>query len=117
MPRKSITLNLKRNLVAPKEPPKPLHQLLFTRVGHDIQLDAGYFDMVELRPFVDQANETATELTFNVTDRFLITPTNAMQIYESLTAMVKDIRENNLLPEGYDGPGAEPTTEETPGEH
>ena len=95
--RDNLTLNIKRILVEPGSPPKPAQRFFWTRVGPDFQLDVGYFDLPELRTAVEEARsapdkESKTMVQFIVTDRFLLTLANVLELWRAAEGMMKDVR-------------------------
>lgn len=96
-----ITLQVRRSLVNPSAPPKALHQALFTRVGTDIALDLGHFDLPELREVIERAKAAGsgpTELTLHVTDRFVLSPQNVQSLWRTMQQIVKDLRDSGQWP-------------------
>ncbi len=88
----SATIKVRRELVEPQTPPKAAHKFLFTRVGVDIVLEVGFFDLLQLREAVEARNSQAEppEVILHVTDRFTLSP----QGLQDLSAIVKQLVED-----------------------
>lgn len=57
----SIGLITKRRLLQPDQPPTGVHHVSFSRVGGEVVMDVGYFDMPELVEQLNKARSIATE--------------------------------------------------------
>ena len=94
--RDSLTLNFKRILLDPGIPPKPAQRFFWTRVGPDFQLEIGYFDLPELRTALEEARTAANKeskavVHFNVTDRFMLTLANVIELSRAADGMMADV--------------------------
>lgn len=100
-------LKLNRVLVDPQTPPKPVHRLMWTRVGDMVCLELGYMDLPELRGALQQAEQDAESgkrtnpvVNFHVTDRFTVTPSAAKQVHTELTSLIQDLERESLILQG-----------------
>jgi len=90
------TIKLKRVLVNPQIPPKPAHKFLFTRVGVDLVLEVGYFDLPELREAVEAGKSKAEnaepdEVQLHITDRFVLSPQGVMDLAQVANQLQQDV--------------------------
>lgn len=93
----NLTLNFKRILQDPGKAPKPAQRIVWTRVGPDFQIDVGFFDLAELRLAVEDARSSPThgsmmEVPFYVTDRFILTLGNVIELSKITEQMMSDVR-------------------------
>jgi hypothetical protein len=97
------TIRLKRVLADPSAPPKAAHKFMFTRVGVDIVLEVGYFDLPALREAVERGKEAPKdaepeEVTLHITDRFVLSPQGvtdlagvAKQLESDMSTYIRDV--------------------------
>lgn len=90
-----VQLQLKRTLVdGASTPCKVVHKFYWTRVGSDISLDIGYFDLAELRAAINRAHEKPEEpqsLNLYVTDRLVLSASGAQSFIESAEQLKEDL--------------------------
>lgn len=98
---KEARLKINRVLQNANLPPKQLNKVHWTRVGSDLQLDFGHYDLPNLRDAINayQDSKEVQPVNLMVTDRFVISPTTAVDLHNTFSAIVQDLRENNLLPQ------------------
>ena len=91
----AVEVKVERVLVNPDDPPKPAHKFVWTRVGSDLMLDVGHFDLVELRNAITEGGKGGKEGTakFYVTDRFILTPPVVNELIEAMTKLKDDLEE------------------------
>ena len=97
---KATPLKMRRILVNPSEPPKALNRIFWTRVGQEIVIEAGHFDIVDLRTAVRtprESGDSPVELDFYITDRFVLTPNAVKDIYDVWQELVADLVDNKML--------------------
>jgi hypothetical protein len=96
---KETQIKLRRHLVNPSVPPKPAHQFMWTRVGTDIVLEVGYFDLPELRTALQRAKDKGqpAETSFYVTDRFTLTPTSVASLVQAGKDLARDMEQQRML--------------------
>lgn len=94
-----VTLKLRRNLLAPLSPPKPAQQFAWARVGPEIQLEVGHFDLPELRDAIKRAEESGApaEATLNVTDRFVLSPQGVANLARIASEMMADMKKQGFV--------------------
>ena len=97
----AVEVKIERVLVNPGDPPKPAHKFIWTRVGDDLMLDVGHFDLVELRGAIKEGGESGKEGTakFYVTDRFMLTPQVVLELREAMTKLMGDLEEKEKAAE------------------
>jgi hypothetical protein len=96
---KTIKAKLNRVLVS-SEPIQAAHRFLYTRVGAEIVLDVGYFDLPDLKEKVDAAKGVpgaVVESTFFVTHRFSLSPEAAAQLAETVNMLVKNLKDVGMI--------------------
>lgn len=94
------TIAMHRIIVNPNEPPKALNRIFWTRVGSEIVIEAGHFDIVELRTAINaprESNAEPVEVDFFVTDRYVVSPNAVQDIYIVLKELFDDLVENKLI--------------------
>lgn len=98
---KEVQLKVNRVLQNSNLPPKQLNKVFWTRVGSDIQLDLGHFDLPNLREAINASADSKEVQPVNlmVTDRFIVSPSSAMDIYNTFSEIIEDLRKNNILPQ------------------
>ena len=104
---REVTVAIKRELVNPSAPPKPAHKFVYAKVGHEICLDVGHFDLAEVAKLVEEARKgggTAT-VPLLVTERYCLSPDGALDMLKTAKALVDDLRKHGMLPP--DGDAAE----------
>jgi len=106
MADEQVRLTVKRQLTAPDSPPKPAHKFAFFRVGTDVSLEVGHYDMPELQQAVEKARSRAklgqtdpVEVTLYVTDRFFLTPQNISDLVRIAGELQADMAANLVAPE------------------
>jgi hypothetical protein len=106
-PSKEIKARMKRVLVNPTQPPKPIGHLTWTKVGTEIQLDVGHMDFQELSAAMNAArnegvgqgeNEKGVEVSVYITDRFTASPKDILGVHQELTKLVNELRREGVLP-------------------
>lgn len=105
-PASAPPLTIKRHLLDPTAAPKPAHRFFYSRVGSEIALDVGYFDLFDLltlqsAPEGESAGKPR-EAVFNVTDRFVLSPESAYYLLETAKSLVADLRKNGILSPSID---------------
>jgi hypothetical protein len=96
---KKVRINIRRTLVDPKLPPKPAHHFLWTRVGADITLDVGHFDLPEVRAVMEKAKSVDNaDLILFVTDRFTLTPQGLSNFLQAAHDLEKDLKAQGMWP-------------------
>ena len=103
----NLRMNLTRIIVNPNAAPKALHQIMWTRVGHELEIAAGFFDLNELRNVIEEGKrkqsgsneglELAVDVKIFITDRFTVSPEIAGRIYEEFGKLIADLRQEGLL--------------------
>jgi len=96
-----VTLNVRRNLANP-EPPTALHQARYSRVGSDILLEVGYFDLPELRDAMERARNiesagNSADVTLHVTHRFSMSPQGVRALAHTVQRMLQDLQASGML--------------------
>jgi hypothetical protein len=94
------SLRIKRVLTNPDVPPKTVNKFMWARVGTDVCLEAGFFDLFELREAVEAARTAgqSSEVTLRVTDRFVLSPQAVADLIQVVREMETDAAAN--LPAG-----------------
>lgn len=68
-----VKLLVRRHIVDGAETPSIAQHFLFTRVGKDILLEAGYFDLVELKSVLDSAGPGGSaEVQLYISNRVMV---------------------------------------------
>lgn len=104
MADKPIELNIEgqKVLIDRSAPPKPLNRIMWTKIGADIQLDLGYFDLAEMNIAIEKAKKDKTgNISSNlyITDRFVVSPSNATILLKDMQDLVDSLRKGKVLPE------------------
>lgn len=101
-----LELKVQRVLTDPAAPVKAAQNFQFTRVGEELQLDVGYFDMPNLKEIVDKAKkgETVGELLFIVTDRFSLSRTAFEVLSRNVRVIEKSLEAETEKPEAGNAP-------------
>src|SRR5690606_11390635 len=102
---KEAKVKINRVIQNSNAPPKQVNKVFWTRVGSDIQLDFGYFDLPSLREAINAYSESSDPQPVNliITDRFVLSAKSALEIHGELSRMVDDLRENAMLPQASSG--------------
>ena len=91
-----VQIQIRRMLVAgASTPSKVVHKFYWTRVGTDISVDIGYYDLVELRDAIGALREDPAGgqvVNLYVTDRLLLSPSGAQSFIESAEQLKNDLR-------------------------
>ncbi len=98
-----IGVSLERILLRPDEPPKPIHRFFYAVVGNEISLEVGYYDIRTLHLAMKarkSGSDEPVESKFYVTDRFVLSPSAAVDMYRNARNLLKFLKEQDLLPEG-----------------
>ena len=97
--KKQLRMNIRRTLIDPRQPPKPAHHFLWTRVGADITLDVGYFDLPEVRAVLERAKTVDNpDLSLFVTDRFTLTAQGIANLIRAAHDLENDLTAQGLWP-------------------
>lgn len=85
-------------------PYKVVQRFVWTRVGPDVTLDIGYFDMVELHQASEGVAASAEKdqaVNFYVTDRLVLSGTGIQSFIESAEQLKAHLRDAGItFPEG-----------------
>lgn len=100
-PKTHLNLTVNRILMSPDTPPKPGHKFLWTRVGTEVMLEVGHFDLVELKRAVDEATDSESKssnspVSLYITDRFFLNLANAVELSKAVNSMLKDLKTSVL---------------------
>ena len=99
----TFTVALRRVFVSPNSVPKPVHRFFWTRVGMDVLLDVGYFDLTEVGQALERAKvlevPATPEVPFYITDRFFVSPAAVPELYKAVGELMQDLRSSGLLPQ------------------
>ena len=96
-----IAIDGERVLLDRSTNPKALHKILWTRVGSEVQLDLGYYDINEVNTAIEEGKKKQAErvsTNLYITDRFVVSPTTVVQLSEDIEGLVKSLKEVNLWP-------------------
>jgi len=104
----TVDVQFLRKLEEPVHPPKPLHRVFWTRAGHSVILDMGFFDPVETRNVIRSLESDGEQkaLPFHVTDRFFLQPEDARDLAKAFNDLVSNLEADGLIErDGTDGEG------------
>lgn len=99
MSKTPIAIQAKRNLLH-KDPPLAAHQFGFSRVGTDIVLEVGTFDVTALGGLLAQAQKegkSTVEAELNIAQRFSLTPQGALSLFETAQKLVLDLQNAGMI--------------------
>lgn len=91
------TIRVKRVLVDPNSAPKAAHKFMFTRVGVDIVLEVGHYDLSKLREAIeaDKAGKTndaeLQEVDLFISDRFVLSPQGVSDLASVAKSLESDM--------------------------
>ena len=100
MADEELALKFRRVVVNPADGPRAVQKFIWTRVGNEILVDVGYFDLVDLNAAIKRKKGDPgddVELNFFITSRFSITPEAAREALSTFEALVRNLEENGLL--------------------
>jgi hypothetical protein len=74
-------------------PPKIVHKFNWVRVGPDVMLEVGYFDLLDLRTAVEagKSGDAEAAATLHVTDQFALSPQAVIDLIDVVGQLGKDI--------------------------
>lgn len=92
-----------RRIVPDDLVPKPVTQVLWTRVGSDVQLDFGHADFQDIHSIInsDDGDENV-ELEVKITDRFILTPTAALEFARMAHSYMAEMKDRPIVPESFE---------------
>ena len=100
MTQKPIAIQARRVLTQPHESPKAAHQFAFSRVGTDLVLEIGNFDITDLSAKLGQAqkdNQESIQADLFITHRFSLTPQAALSLFEAAQKMLMDLQNAGMI--------------------
>ncbi len=106
---KPLSIKTTRVVQNKEAAPTLAHKFTYARVGPDIMLEVGHFDLVELSAAIQAAQKgDAAETSLYVTNRFSLSPQGALSLLETAQRMVQDLKNNGMIkfqptgaPEGF----------------
>lgn len=109
MSQKPLSIKTTRVVINKQEPPTLAHKFTYARVGPDIMLEVGHFDLVELSAAIQAAQKGDTsEASLYVSSRFALSPQGALSLLETAQRMVQDLKNSGMIkfqstgaPEGF----------------
>ena len=103
---KKIPIEIRRVLPVGSPPPKPANTFAWTRIDSIYHLEASYFDAFSygklLKELADQGFDDEREggtshLESFVTDRYILTPKDVLELYTVVKVMFDDAIEEGLI--------------------
>lgn len=92
--KKSVQVRIVRDVKDVQ--PKAVDKFEYVRLGTTMVLEAGHFDIVQLRTAISDETQR-TDVKLFVTNRFALTPDAALDLYEVAQFIYKDLKENGFL--------------------
>jgi len=100
MSQKTIAIQARRVLPEKGRAPEAAHQFGFSRVGTDIVLEVGHFDVTELSGRLGQAQQQQAEsvqIELTVSHRFVLTPQSALSLFETAQKLILDLQNSGMI--------------------
>lgn len=100
MSEQPVELRLERIKLREDAPPYPAHKFFYTRVGPDILLEIGHFDLVELRSALEESRESGerSDVKIFISDSFSLSPQAAFELMQMAQRLVDDLKSQGYLP-------------------
>jgi hypothetical protein len=106
--KKGIPIQLKRILPPGSKPPKPANTFVWARFDGTYHLETGYYDALSYGKLLealagegisDEVETLNPSLESFVTDRFILTPKDVLELYRAVSVMFNDAVEAGLIQE------------------
>ncbi|MCB1042782.1 MAG: hypothetical protein KDC35_07575 [Acidobacteria bacterium] len=98
MKPKPISIKTKRIVSSQAQAPAQAHKFTYARVGPDIVLEVGHFDLVELSAAIQLAQKGQdAQTSLHVTHQFALSPQGAMSLLETAQQMVQDLKNSGMI--------------------
>ena len=104
--KKGIPIQLKRILPPGSKPPKPANTFVWIRIDSTYHLETGYYDALSYGELIesltsesksDEEDTSDPFLESVVTDRFILTPKDVLELYKAVSVMFDDAVEAGLI--------------------
>lgn len=90
----TLALQLVRRVINEDSPPEPAHHFVFTRVGNEVLLETGFFNLVELKEAIDSSIAgTPGKATLTIRHRLLLTPQVLEQLFTATSQILSGFKE------------------------
>ena len=97
---KEASLQVIRRVVEPDAPATPIQHFLYTMVGADILLEAGYFDQVKLREALETSRESGgktVSVDLHIKHRLLFNPNVIIQLAEATGQIIRTLVQSGII--------------------
>ncbi len=103
---KEIPIEIRRVLPAGSNPPKPANNFAWTRIDNTYHLETSYFDAIFYGKLLKELSENSFDgekvddipcLDTFVTDRFVLTPKDVLELYNAVKTMFEDAIDSGLI--------------------
>ena len=95
------TLKLERVVSDPGESPRVAHKFLYARIGSQVVLEVGFFDLAEIHRAISSDASLAGEpvrAKLYVTARFALSPEAVFDLEKISSMIANDLRKSGNLP-------------------
>ena len=102
MAEDELALKLERVVSNPGEAPRVAHKFSYARVGSQVVLEVGHFDLAEIHSAASTKPRkpgAPVQTKFYVSARFALSPESVLDLLNVSEQMVRDLRKSKVLPE------------------
>lgn len=96
-----VSVQVQKVVLHPDQPPKAAHRFFYAVVGNEIQLEVGFLDLGTVFMAIQATaagSKPEESPTLFVTDRFVLSPEAALDLYRNADRLVKHLRKAGHLP-------------------